>query len=231
LLSRRQLITLQSLLAYHIEALVSSQQNAHMPQTPQKLNGSRDVHFFNVGSVGGRTIVIYMTKKLVSIRVHDDGLNLTKVQNDSVFTVLEPVVEHLNERPPALTSFRSRLGLKSRRSDWFRVHREFLIPSETYDVVFHESSIVVLGANGFEIFVDLLKSVTIPQRDNPRLEKLAKRCASCRPLGMFRSNADEFLLCYNGLYSFLAHFRIFKPISTQSSDCTLTNMASSHARC
>jgi len=34
------------------------------------------------------------------------------------------------------------------------------------------------------------------------LEKLAKRCESCRPMGMFRSNKDEFLLCYDefGLY-------------------------------
>jgi len=46
------------------------------------------------------------------------------------------------------------------------------------------------------------KSVTIPQRDDPRHEKLAKRCESCRPMGMFRSNDDEFLLCYDdfGLY-------------------------------
>lgn len=42
------------------------------------------------------------------------------------------------------------------------------------------------------------KSVTIPQRDDPRLEKLAKRCESCRPMGMFRSSKDEFLLCYDG---------------------------------
>ena len=42
------------------------------------------------------------------------------------------------------------------------------------------------------------KSVTIPQRDDPRLEKLAKRCERCRPMGMFRSSNDEFLLCYDG---------------------------------
>jgi hypothetical protein len=46
------------------------------------------------------------------------------------------------------------------------------------------------------------KSVTIPQRADPRLEKLAKRCDACKPLGMFRSNTDEFLLCSDefGLY-------------------------------
>ena len=42
------------------------------------------------------------------------------------------------------------------------------------------------------------KSVTIPQRDDPRLQPLAKRCEACRPLGMFRTSENEFLLCYNG---------------------------------
>lgn len=50
------------------------------------------------------------------------------------------------------------------------------------------------------------KSVTIPQRDDPRLEKLAKRCESCKPLGMFRSMEDEFLLCYDGKIRFASLF-------------------------
>jgi hypothetical protein len=34
--------------------------------------------------------------------------------------------------------------------------------------------------------------------DEPGQEKLAKRCGSCRPLGIFYTGPDEFLLCYNG---------------------------------
>lgn len=61
----------KSLFAYHIEALVpSSPQSAHTSQTPQKLNGTKDVHFFSVGSLGGRTLVIYMKKKGVCYRGH-----------------------------------------------------------------------------------------------------------------------------------------------------------------
>lgn len=57
----------QALFAYHIEALVpSSPQSAHTSQTPQRVNGTRDVHFFSVGQQGGRTLVIYMKKKGVS---------------------------------------------------------------------------------------------------------------------------------------------------------------------
>jgi hypothetical protein len=57
----------QSLFAYHMEALVpSSPQSAHTSQTPQKLNGTKDVHFFCVGTLHSRTLVIYMKKKHVS---------------------------------------------------------------------------------------------------------------------------------------------------------------------
>jgi hypothetical protein len=45
------------------------------------------------------------------------------------------------------------------------------------------------------------KSVTIPQRDDAKNEKLAKRCESCRPMGMFRTSENEFLLCYDGAYA------------------------------
>ncbi|KAL7280654.1 hypothetical protein ACG7TL_005593 [Trametes sanguinea] len=178
----------KSLFAYHIEALVpSSPQSAHTSQTPQKLSGNKDVHFFSVGNLNGRTLVIYMKKK---------GL-------DSVFRVLEPVVGKINERTRAPQTFGSRLGLRSQRSEWFRVYRDFFLPSEAYDLIFLKAKIVILCTKGFEI-MDLtdFKSVTIPQRDDPRLEKLAKRCESCRPMGMFRSSNDEFLLCYDefGLY-------------------------------
>ena len=57
--------TLQSLFAYHIEALVPSQPSNHLQtaRTPQKLNGNKDVQFFSVGTLNGRTLVIYMKKK------------------------------------------------------------------------------------------------------------------------------------------------------------------------
>ncbi|KAA1475511.1 Dbl-like domain-containing protein [Dentipellis sp. KUC8613] len=178
----------KSLFAYHIEALVpSSPHSANTTQTPQKLNGTKDVHFFSVGTLGERTLVIYMKKK---------GL-------DSVFRVLEPVVDKIQEKTKAPMSLGTRLGFRQQRSEWFRVYRDFFLPSESYDLLFLKARIAILCTKGFEI-MDLsdFKSVTIPQRDDPRHEKLAKRCESCRPMGMFRSNDNEFLLCYDefGLY-------------------------------
>lgn len=176
----------KALFAYHIEALVpSSPQSAQTSQTPQRVNGTRDVHFFSVGNQGGRTLVIYMKKK---------GL-------DSVFRVLEPVVEKINERSKAPASFTSRFGIRPARSEWFRLYREFFLPSESFDLVFLKAKIAILCTKGFEI-MDLtdFKSVTIPLRDDG-YERLAKRGESCRPMGMFRVE-NEFLLCYDefGIY-------------------------------
>ncbi|KAL5513096.1 TUS1 [Sanghuangporus vaninii] len=177
----------KALFAYHIEALVpSSPPTGNTSRTPQKLNGNKDVQFFTVGTLGGRTLVIYMKKK---------GM-------DSVFRVLEPVIGKINEKSKAVGGF-SRFGFGSQRSDWFRIFRDFFLPSESYDLIFLKAKIAILCSKGFEI-MDLtdFKSVTIPQRDDPRLAALTKRCESCKPIGMFRSSENEFLLCYDefGLY-------------------------------
>ncbi|EJD48095.1 Dbl-like domain-containing protein [Auricularia subglabra TFB-10046 SS5] len=179
----------KSLFAYHIEALVPSQPTSHMhtARTPQKLNGNKDVQFFSVGTLNGRTLIIYMKKK---------GL-------DSVFRVLEPVTGKIAEKQKNPGAF-GRFGFGQHRSEWFRIYRQdFFLPSEAYDLIFLKARIAILCQKGFEI-MDLsdFKSVTIPQRDDPRLAPLAKRCEACRPLGMFRTSENEFLLCYNefGLY-------------------------------
>jgi len=97
----------------------------------------------------------------------------------------------------------SRLSLPQSRSQWFSVYREVFIPSEAYDVIFLGTRIAILCKSGFELLeLSDLRTVTLPLCENPRQKKLAKRCRSCRPMGMFRSNKDEYLLCYDkfGLY-------------------------------
>ncbi|KAG6816279.1 hypothetical protein H0H87_007316 [Tephrocybe sp. NHM501043] len=179
----------KSLFAYHIEALVPTHpQNPHSQtaHVPQKLNGNKDVHFFSVGTLHGRTLIIYMKKK---------GL-------ESIFRVLEPVGDKINEKVKAPVGFGSRLGFRSTKSEWFRVYRDFFLPTESFDIIFLKARIVVLCAKGFEI-MDLndFASTTVPALEDPRMP-LAKRCESARPMGMFRSRENEFLLCYDefGLY-------------------------------
>ncbi|KAF7289464.1 hypothetical protein HMN09_01340400 [Mycena chlorophos] len=178
----------KSLFAYHIEALVpSSPHGGGASQVPQKLNGTKDVHFFSVGTLHGRTLVVYMKKK---------GL-------DSIFRVLEPVSEKINERVKAPAGLGSRLGFRSTKSEWFRIYRDFFLPSESFDLYFLKARVAILCIKGFEV-MDLgdFKSVTIPLREDPRYSLLSKRCDACRPIGMFRSDEDGFLLCYNefGVY-------------------------------
>ncbi|KAF8500987.1 CNH domain-containing protein, partial [Russula emetica] len=159
------------LFAYDIESLVPSSclQKANTFHIPQKLNGSLDVQFFSVGSLEGRTLVIYMTKK---------GLN-------SVFRVLEPVVvSKINQGGP----LNSQLDMWKSRSRGFRIYRDFSIPSKAYNVVFLGARIAILCKKGFKI-MDLSDSqcVTIPHLHDPRHKKLAKRCRSSHPMGLFRS--------------------------------------------
>lgn len=102
----------------------SSPQSPHTSQTPQKLSGNKDVHFFSVGQLNGRTLVIYMKKKGVSCCFTGYAyVTHGSCQLDSVFRVLEPVVGKINERAKAPQTLGARLGLRAQRSEWFRVYR------------------------------------------------------------------------------------------------------------
>ena len=58
----------KALFAYHIEALVpSGPASVHASTAPQRLNGSSNVQFFTVGQLHGRTLIIYVKKKSVSV--------------------------------------------------------------------------------------------------------------------------------------------------------------------
>ncbi|KIK57121.1 hypothetical protein GYMLUDRAFT_247374 [Collybiopsis luxurians FD-317 M1] len=164
----------KQLFAYQIEALVpSSYPPANISQPVKKLNGTQDVQFFTVGTLLGRTLVIYKCKR---------GL-------DSIFYALEPASQKISELSPKYA--------------WFKIYKDFFVPYESYDLTFLTAKIAILGSKGFEI-MDLndFETVTIPQRDESQLGYLAKRCEECRPIGIFESAEDEFLLCYNefGVY-------------------------------
>lgn len=54
----------KSLFAYPIETLVpSSSQDTDLSPPNSKLNGTKEVEFFRVGIIDGRTLVIYLKKK------------------------------------------------------------------------------------------------------------------------------------------------------------------------
>jgi len=95
------------------------------------------------------------------------------MQLGSVFRVLEPVIENINEKVKAQPSIGSRFGLRSQ----FRVHRvrlhislhslwyrafyfqDFSLPLESHDVLFLKTRIAIMCSKGFEI-MDPVGSVT-----------------------------------------------------------------------
>ncbi|RXW18071.1 hypothetical protein EST38_g7779 [Candolleomyces aberdarensis] len=174
---------MQNLFAYHIGALVPNplDPRAFTSRSPQKVNGSKEVHIFSVGTLHGRTLVIYTTKK----------------EADSVFHIVEPVFDKITERPKASSSLVPSMLSRRNKSSWFRAYRDFSLLGECYDVIFLKAKIVALCSTGFEVLELIgMKRVNIPQSDK-NLAPIAQRCKSCRPLGMFRCSNDEFLLCYD----------------------------------
>jgi hypothetical protein len=85
---------------------------------------------------------------------------------DSVFRVLEPVVERITEKAKAPGGF-GRFTFGNTRSEWFRIFRvslllhsltamlntqqDFFLPSEAFDLYFLKAKIAILCTKGFEV--------------------------------------------------------------------------------
>ena len=70
-------------------------------------------------------------------------------KSNSVFYVVEPVLDKINEKNKASGGLASRL-LGSKVS-WFRDYRRFQHSCEAYDVVFLKAKLAILCSRGFEI--------------------------------------------------------------------------------
>ncbi|KAF8316681.1 CNH-domain-containing protein [Clavulina sp. PMI_390] len=168
----------KTLCAYKLEELLAIGPVSPTPVIEsQQLSTGHEVEFFAVGSIGDRTFLTYMRKD-------------RKKKSDSFFCVLEPVSDAI------VTAKLS----DEEGAEWFKVSKQFFLPSPAHDLIFLKSKIAVLCANGVEVmdFWD----VTIPLISVPSHAGLAKRLKSRHALGMFRSSENEFLLCYDefGLY-------------------------------
>ncbi|UZJ52746.1 hypothetical protein CBS101457_002066 [Exobasidium rhododendri] len=187
------------LISYSLEALVPGASTNANPRPPQKLSGNRDVLFFSVGQLKERTLLVYMKKKA----------------NESVFRALEPIASSIQTTTSSSKSsgvgggggggggLFGKFHKDAKNSDWFRIYKTFFIPSEAYSMQFLRSKLCIVCARGFEIInLDSLLPGTIPDfsqsaRDDPRIQQLAKRVETAKPLGMFKNSDSEFLLCYD----------------------------------
>ncbi|OLL24809.1 Rho1 guanine nucleotide exchange factor 3 [Neolecta irregularis DAH-3] len=151
-----------------------------------KLSGKADVGFFSVGRQKDRLLVIYKKKQ---------GMN-------SVFKALEPVVGKTSSKKNKFSLRRSAWSA-SATTEFFREFDEFFIPTDCYGVHFFKASMCIKCTRGFEVLtLDTKQPETIPNLRESNLNALKSRLDSTRPLGMFRLNENEFLLCYDecGLY-------------------------------
>lgn len=58
----------KDLWAYDIESMVpSSRETQSLARPRERLNGKKDVYWFRVGHYNDRTLLVYMTKRLVSL--------------------------------------------------------------------------------------------------------------------------------------------------------------------
>ncbi|TGZ78284.1 hypothetical protein EX30DRAFT_343349 [Ascodesmis nigricans] len=179
----------KALIAYHLDSLLqnlppSSRPALTAPMTPtnpppkarppQKLSGAKDVGFFATGRMKDRTLVVFQKRGGMS----------------SNFKVLEPVFQRSAEK-------RSRFSRKG-TTDFFREFDEFYIPAECFGINLFQSSLAVQTSKGFEtLMLDKKKSYSIPDLRQEHCGDIAARIKDLRPLGMFRLNDQEFLLCYD----------------------------------
>ncbi|KAA1475478.1 hypothetical protein DENSPDRAFT_842260 [Dentipellis sp. KUC8613] len=178
-------LTENTLLAYHIESLVPSSPHNHnhtVTQTPQKLSrANNEVLFFAMGYLEHRTLVIYTSKK----------------DNGSVFRVLEPDYIRIGN------SAAGDPHLNGQQPNWFRIYRDFFLPSECRDLAFLDSELAILCKTGFELMDwSNFANIVIPRSGHPQHSKLLSTCASSRPLAIFQCPDNDLLLCYDelGLY-------------------------------
>ncbi|KAI9822184.1 MAG: hypothetical protein M1826_000538 [Phylliscum demangeonii] len=173
------LIAERSLVAYHLDVVcpVSGQapRNDSLTRAPQKLSGNREVGFFATGRMKDRTLVFY--KK-------GGGMS-------STFKVLEPVYHKSMEKKPSRFSRRG-------TTEFFREFDEFYIPAECFGINVFRSYFANATARGFEVLnLDKKQPYAVPDLKAPDVATIAARIGGQKPLGMFRLNENEFLLCYD----------------------------------
>ena len=134
------------------------------------------MQFFSLGSLEGRTLVVYMKKKGIVRRLFalpppplQVGRSHAWISAVSVFHVLEPISGSINEGETDLVSDTSRSSQRQLSSECFRVYcvrlylpelpngvlifniiqRDLYRPAEAYDVIFLSTKIAILGKKGF----------------------------------------------------------------------------------
>lgn len=143
--------------------------------------------FFAAGRMKDRTLVFYKKKGT----------------NASVFKVLEPVYMKSASLPSRGFSTRLMSGVRRGTTEFFRDFDDFYIPAETYALNLFHSSLAIATARGIEVLtLDKKVPFSVPDLKPAACASIASRVRDQKPLGMFRLNDSEFLICFEevGVY-------------------------------
>ncbi|KAF9974865.1 RHO1 GDP-GTP exchange protein 2 [Actinomortierella ambigua] len=139
----------------------------------------RSVQFFSAGQVAGKTLVISMKRKGAG---------------ESHFSAYEPI-ENAVLGGHHQRGFSLPFGKRS-KSDWFKLHREFYVGSESFSLQMLSKMVCVVCPKGFDIVMldHLERTQVFPPRSDPSYAFLDQREST--PVSMFRINQNHFLMCY-----------------------------------
>ena len=190
------LIADKSFIAYHLDIVCPVSglppRNDSLTKAPQKLSGNREVGFFATGRMKERTLVFYKKREGLSstFKVRRATSVCVSRISDHISQVLEPVFHKATEKKPRF----SRKGT----TEFFREFDEFYIPAECFGINVFRSYLANSTARGFEVLnLEKKQPYSVPDLKQPHVASIAARLSSQKPLGMFRLNDTEFLLCYD----------------------------------
>ncbi|TCD66215.1 hypothetical protein EIP91_001662 [Steccherinum ochraceum] len=175
----------KSLFAFPIETLVAMlTDTTTVPATDRhRLGPSKGVSFFQVGRLKvdkqERSTIIYV--------VHSSN-------GTSDLVILEPVA----------TKRLSEIFRSSQRTEWVkRVSKKCILQYKATDFIILQGRPVILSIKGFDMYsLDMSGSFFVPFTaslgQDTRSDKLAKRLLVSKPIGLFQTIDEEFLLCYEG---------------------------------
>ncbi|KAL0081610.1 CNH domain-containing protein [Phycomyces blakesleeanus] len=173
-------LTEKTLKAYPIDALDSPNNT----KPPEKLccEINQGVGFVQTGHCNNKDLMLYMRRK----------------NNQSLFSVMEPIADLRDPKNAKLMPQRS--GLFSQKSPqlWFKKYKDFYVGAEASHVHFLKHKINVVCVRGFEIIdpENLNMERSIPDSDDPQFNFIQRHTEPLVPLAMYRVQT-KFLLCYS----------------------------------
>jgi hypothetical protein len=139
------------------------------------------ISFFNTGVCNERILIVAMRRKGA----------------DSHFKAFEPICGDLKDTNSS-KYLATKASFMSKPPAWFKIYKEFYIGTDSFAIHFLKSKVLVACSRGFEVIdLERLNEIgnNLPDLRHRDYQFIVN--ADAKPLGMFRCNERDFLLCYD----------------------------------